>query len=197
MSREQINIKLIELNKLIDFLTERTKPEGVYVGRNYVNDVTSIAFELKELAPKDVSDIVIKRAHEERKASNKILFLYIIDSLIKRLGGKYCDFIIPYLFRIFEDTFMASNDQEKIQLFKLYYAWKYFIDQTILSQMNIRFNLNELKEYLLRTEPGIIAKYDQYNESERIRRDQITRGVSNMQESLLGQLGVEQRYVEI
>jgi hypothetical protein len=90
---------------------------------------------------------------------------------------------------------MVSNDQEKISLFKLYYAWKYFVDQSILSQMNIKFNLNAVKDYILQKDPELIHKYDKYNEEERLRREQVKEVAkeSSMQESLLGQLGVTER----
>jgi hypothetical protein len=196
MLREQLNIHLMEIIKLLNFLTEKAIPEGVYVGRNYVNDITAIANDLKDTAAKEISDLLIRRVFEEKKATNKINVLYVIDSLIKRLGGRYCDFLIPYLFRIFEDSFIISNDNEKISLFKLYYAWKYFVDSSVLSQLNIRFNLYELKEFLLVNDPGLINRYDYYNEQERLRREQaITSSTggkgSNMQESLLGQIEIE------
>lgn len=150
-----------EVNEKLNQLVRSTSMEGRIIG-----DINDICFQNKVLA-KDISSILVDRALHEKSAFNKLKILYVIDSIIKNMGTEFIRFLSPHLFRIFEETYVLSDEDGKISLFKLFYAWKYFIDVNILESLNSKFNFNETKKALMRNRPEIIEKYDKFNEGVR------------------------------
>jgi hypothetical protein len=174
-----------EVNEKINQLVRSTSMEGRIIG-----EINDICFQNKPLA-KDISDILVGRALQEKSGINKLKILYVIDSIIKNMGAEFIRFLSPHLFRIFEETYILSDEEGKISLFKLYYAWKYFIDVNILESLSSRFNFNETKRILMRDRPELIEKYDKFNEGvrdnilrEKEREKQMKVSVQNYQTSV-------------
>ena len=93
----------------------------------------------------------------------------MIDFLIKSLGAQFSIFF-NHIFRMFEEAYNVADEETKILLFKLYYAWKHFMEPNILDNIRRRFRLDEMKEKLLREKPDLIQRYDRYNDDIEVQR---------------------------
>ena len=71
---------------------------------------------------------------------------------------------------MFEEAYNVADEETKILLFKLYYAWKHFMEPNILDNIRRRFRLDEMKEKLLREKPDLIQRYDRYNDDIEVQR---------------------------
>jgi hypothetical protein len=172
MTQNQIRTILLEINTLIDNLIGKQLPSTNIPGRNFIKELTDLAAENRFIA-KEISNEIVHRVIDERLPNVKLTILYLVDSLIKNIGFEYIDNVTPHIYRVFEDTYKPADFETRINLFKLYYAWKYFLDPKILNDLYVRFNLAEIRKFLELNRPDIIEKYDKYNENERIRREAI------------------------
>jgi len=157
----QIELLLYEINKTLDLLLSSTLMDGKYIA-----EITQLLIQNKSLS-KEVNDILVQRSLKERSSTNKLRLLYVIDSLIKHFGKEFIQHISPHIFRIFEEAYTLADEENKINLFKLYYSWKYFLDSALIESICSRFNFSKMKRDLQRDKPELIEKYDKYNETVR------------------------------
>lgn len=139
---------------------------GQIIDGRIIGDINDLLFQNKSIA-KFISPFIVTRALSESSSANKLRMLYVIDSVIKNklISSDFLPFLAPQIFRIFEEAYSISDEDNKINLFKLYYSWKYFLDSNILDSLSSRFNFKEMKRVLSQTRPDIIEKYENYNES--------------------------------
>jgi hypothetical protein len=173
----QTELILYEVNKNIEMLFDRNNQEI----RNNIMAITDLAMLDRNLITQ-VAEILVERSFQERVIANKINLLYVIDNLIKTIGADFIYLITPHIFRIFEEAYISADEENKINLFKLYYAWKYFLDPIILGRICDRFSFNEKKRALMQTRPDMIEKYDQFNESIRIRHEEMRNEMARQQQ---------------
>lgn len=157
----QIELLLYEINRIIDSLLVSFMMDVKYIG-----EISQLVIQNKSLS-KDVNDILVQRSLKERSSTNKLRLLYIIDSLIKHIGKEFIQYVSPHIFRIFEEAYTLSDEENKINLFKLYYSWKYYLDSALIESLCSRFNFTKMKRDLQRDKPELIEKYDKYNENVR------------------------------
>lgn len=172
MTQNQVRQIILEIDTIVDLLIGKQLPITTFPPRNYIKELTDLAAENRFVA-KEISNQIVHRIIDERLPSVKLTIFYVVDSLIKNIGSEYVDSLSPHIIRMFEDTYKLADLETRINLFKLYYAWKYFLDKKLLNEINIRFNLTEIRKYLEINRPEIIEKYDKYNENERLRREAI------------------------
>jgi hypothetical protein len=154
----QLDHILYDLNERINALMLSENSDG-----RIIEGFGKIVFQ-NLFFSKEISDLVITRAVHERSPSNKLKFLYVIDSLMKNWGYYFTPHLSPHIFRIFEEAYNYADEAQKLSLFKLHYTWKYIINENIYESINSWFNLLEMKKNLMKEKPEIIEKYDRYNE---------------------------------
>lgn len=105
------------------------------------------------------------------------MILFAFDSLIKKFEGDFTKFLSQHIYYLFSTAYTeAEPDMEaKIKLFKLFYAWKYYINHNILTALKRDLSLNNMESYLRNTKPDLMFRYDNYNEAERIKRENLTK----------------------
>ena len=94
----------------------------------------------------------------------KLKLFNIIDSLFKSVGKDYIDKLSKYLFGPFKECFTMSDFNDRILLFKIFYTWKYLLPKNILDKIREDLKLDDFKDLFMKTYPGKIEKYDEYNE---------------------------------
>jgi len=157
----QTELVMYEINRILDLLISSTLMDGKYIG-----EITQLLLQNRSIS-KEVNDILVQRSLKEKYSPIKLRLLYVIDSLIKHIGKDFIQNISPNIFRIYEEAYTSADDENKINLFKLYYSWKYFLDSALIESLCSRFNFNKMKSDLQRDKPELIEKYDKYNEGVR------------------------------
>jgi hypothetical protein len=113
---------------------------------------------------KEISKLIYQRYLKESIYVNKVKIINVIHSISKgKYSRQYVDEFKSFIFEIFSECYNNVNQENKIHLFKLYYTWKYLIPNEILEKLRIKFNFDEMKEEIKRTNPQLIEKYDNYN----------------------------------
>jgi len=95
--------------------------------------------------------------------SKRLILLYLIDSLIKNFEGRFINLFAPDIVHLFSEAYSVADFETRINLFKLYYSWKFFFDSKILSELNAKYDLDEMKRKIQETHPDIIERYDKFN----------------------------------
>lgn len=153
-----MNQDLIQFNKLIVTLFEGNCDEKYIIIQLY-----SLASKNKSLK-NDIYLIILRLFRNEKLIQNKIKLFNVIDSLCKNVGQDYINLFSPILFDLFKATYLEAIERDRIQLFKLYYTWKYIIDTKILDKIHMTLNFDQMKLKVLQLMPETIERYDQYNE---------------------------------
>lgn len=135
------------------------------------DDENKLISEIDDLAKKHryfcriISEIIVKSFTSEPSPERKVKLMNVIDSLFKTAGQDYIDQFSPILYDLFKTVYLQSSETNKIQLYKIFYTWKYLIESKLLEQLNNELNLNLMKELMKQRFPGIFERYDQYNEN--------------------------------
>lgn len=94
-----------------------------------------------------------------------------MDSLIKYIGSVYIHSLSPFLAEIIGSFYFSADEEIQINVFKLYYSWKHFIDRSVLEKIRVTFLMDAMKEKLIRERPQIVIKYDEFNKRQELIRD--------------------------
>jgi hypothetical protein len=86
-----------------------------------IADINDIALKHKSYAG-DICEVIVSGGLAERSAFNKLKILSSIDSIIKNMGKEYIQYLSPHIFRVFEEAYIISDEETKINLFKLFYS---------------------------------------------------------------------------
>ena len=112
--------------------------------------------------------VVIIEHLKHDKIQFKLKLFNIIDTLFKNVGKDYIDKLSNYLIKPFKDCFNESNKNERILLFKIFYSWKYLVPTNILDKIRDDLKLDDFKEIFIKQNPGVIEKYDEYNNKKKL-----------------------------
>ena len=113
---------------------------------------------------RDICEIIVKKFSMEYLPDRKIKIMNLIDSLIKSAGQDYVDQFAPIIADLFKTTYSITSENGKIQLYKIFYTWKYIFPKEMLDQLNLELNMNSMKVLIAQRYPGIFERYDKYNE---------------------------------
>ena len=116
---------------------------------------------------------LIHRFKSEGVFVRKLRLMYLIDSLIKSdETGDYARMFTLYLYDFYCELFTNADKVVQMRLFKIYYTWKYLVDKEVLERINRKLNLrNGMIPIMEQVEPGKLAQYEKYIESQRIERE--------------------------
>ena len=116
---------------------------------------------------------LIHRFKSEGMFVRKLRLMYLIDSLIKSdETGDYARMFTLYLYDFYCELFTNADKVVQMRLFKIYYTWKYLVDKDVLEKINRKLNLrNGMIPIMEQVEPGKLAQYEKYIESQRIERE--------------------------
>lgn len=90
--------------------------------RTTIQTLTTIAAESVHAASAVVS--AISDHLKSVEPSRKLPTLYLIDSILKNVGGVYIDLFFPKIVKIFSDSFLVSDDPTRQSLIKVLNTWR-------------------------------------------------------------------------
>lgn len=91
-----------------------------------------------------INELIVERHNEVPKAQEKLNILYLIDSIIKNVGGDYVKLFKKNIVKMFEDSFDVAEPELRQKLFKLRRSWSPtdreipFFPKTELSRLDVR-----------------------------------------------------------
>jgi len=90
----------------------------------------------------DYGQVIVQVICDRIKKVNvdqKMPALYLLDSILKNIGGNYVTIISKYIVEVFCHTFESANDERKrMQLFKLRNTWTQYILAKCLYDLDVR-----------------------------------------------------------
>jgi len=118
-----------EYKSALSDLTFNSKP--------LINVLTMLAEENS-----DYGQVIVQVICDRIKKVNvdqKMPALYLLDSILKNIGGNYVTIISKYIVEVFCHTFESANDERKrMQLFKLRNTWTQYILAKCLYDLDVR-----------------------------------------------------------
>ncbi|XP_057314535.1 pre-mRNA cleavage complex 2 protein Pcf11-like [Hydractinia symbiolongicarpus] len=104
-----------------------------------INVLTMLAEENSDYAQVIVQCICdrIKKVGVDQKMPS----LYLLDSILKNIGGEYVAIIAKHIVNTFCSVFESANDERKrMQLFKLRNTWAQYVPNSTLYELDIRIS---------------------------------------------------------
>ena len=114
----------------------------------------------------ELSKIIIDHLNKD-EIRYKIRLFHIIDSLLKKCGEHYIDFISQHLFTSFKECFIFSNLEDRILLFRIYYTWKYIVPLEITEKIRKDLKMDDFKEMVMKDYGREIKACEEFNEMQR------------------------------
>ncbi|ORZ40395.1 hypothetical protein BCR44DRAFT_1424953 [Catenaria anguillulae PL171] len=105
----------------LDYLRSLTELKDTT--RPAIVSLTTIAHESMAFAPAIVAAIV-ERSLSVRPTMVKLPIMYLIDSILKNLGGPYIQLFTPVIVRVYQDAFLASDERSRHSLLKVLNTWR-------------------------------------------------------------------------
>lgn len=140
--KENFKKELAKLKKndreTIDKLTEIAKDQ-----ESHASEITEALFEKMRSVSYNKNEINILIHYfpnSQSRTDKKVLFLYVIDSIIKFVGGKYIQLIETEIPELFASTYLnLLDDPDALKSLRILYAiWKrFFKPDAIVSLRNI------------------------------------------------------------
>ena len=160
---------IIEIKSVIENLINKeiTQVAGI-------DKIKAIIFPNLHLAEKIAAQI-INKYYEVNNSGKQLILLYLIDSLIKNFEGSFIPVFSKQIVNLFSEAYSVSDNETKINLFKLYYSWKYFFEPKVLTALRDKYDLDEIKRQIQITNPEIIERYDKFNKEQEMKRMNVNK----------------------
>lgn len=84
--------------------------------------------------PNDIVSIVI------RDTPDNLTMLYVLDALMKNVGGPYIEIISKYIRKLFRMTFESVDVPKRRKMFYLRQTWKHLLSASILFKLDRLIN---------------------------------------------------------
>ena len=177
MSRQLEEI-MNSFNKYISIYVGLVIPENSNYDESFIlSRIIDIALKNKFYC-NELCNIIIEHLNCD-EIRYKLKLFNIIDSLFKSVGKDYIDKLCKYLFVSFKECFTMSDFNDRILLFKIFYTWKYLVPKSILDIIRNDLKLDEFKEIFIKTNPGKIEKYDDFNKNMKLKIESMNNNNGN------------------
>uniref|UniRef100_A0A6B2G2Y9 Polyadenylation and cleavage factor homolog 11 (Trinotate prediction) n=1 Tax=Myxobolus squamalis TaxID=59785 RepID=A0A6B2G2Y9_MYXSQ len=101
--------------------------------KHVIEYLTDLASKSKEHADQIV-EAIVQRTFDSNKEA-QLYHLYLIDSIMKKIGEPYNSLLFPMIFDLFMFSFQHASDNIRICLFKLFISWKLILPEDILTNI--------------------------------------------------------------
>lgn len=112
-----------------------------------------------------ITNLIVFFFKSLKSIDERLNIIYLVDSMMKWIeNSPFIETFSKYLVFMFSVTFEMADIPKKILLFKMYFLWKYIINDSILIEICNTFGLNEFEEMMNINEKDVMERYQKIRE---------------------------------